>query len=415
MEWTTCLKETLAYIEAHLESEMDLGAMAAHVFVSPYYLQKGFQILTGYSIGDYVRSRRLYEAALRLIRTDEKVLDVALRYGYETPESFTKAFTRFHGVTPSALRREPGTIRRFLPLTVRIEITGGSTMDYVISPVWGFKVIGFQRVFSYDTAYEEIPRFWDEICERYCTRTIYAGLAPSCPEEQAIIDNCIGEYGVCIDDLGGGKFRYLIAGRYTGGPVPDGMTLYEFPTGEWAKFKAVGPLPGSLQSLNTRIFKEWLPGNTDYEMAGSYNIEWYSCDGEKSDDDYECGIWVPVKRYQKEAEERWGDTGAYRESAARTAARTPEENAAAGEGLMRLFARFGEQKDGDPAEAGALAEELQTYITEHYYPCTPEILKSLGAMYTGDERFRRNIDRMGGEGTAAFAAKAIELYCQKKE
>ena len=75
------------------------------------------------------------------------------------------------------------------------------------------------------------------------------------------MDNCIGEYGVCIDDLSDGRFRYLIAGKYTGGPVPEGMVLYEFPRGEWAVFDCVGPNPQTLQSVNTRIFQEWLPGN----------------------------------------------------------------------------------------------------------------------------------------------------------
>ena len=111
---------------------------------------------------------------------------------------------------------------------------------------------------------------------------------------RAIIDNCIGEYGVCIDNAG--KLRYLIAGRYTGGDVPDGMTLFEFPQGEWVKFKCKGPMPDALQSLNTKVFKEWLPGNPEFEIAGGYNIEWYSCDGEKTDENYESGIWVPVKR-----------------------------------------------------------------------------------------------------------------------
>ncbi len=171
-------------------------------------------------------------------------------------------------------------------------------MDYVVSPAWGMRFIGFERVFDYETSYREIPAFWDEICEKYCNHTIYAGLAPSCPEEQAIIDNCIGEYAVCIDDgsAGTGRFRYLIAGRYTGGEVPEGMSFVTLPQGEWAKFRCVGPIPEALQSLNTQIFREWLPGNPEWEMAGNYNVEWYSTDGYKTDADYQSAIWVPVKK-----------------------------------------------------------------------------------------------------------------------
>ena len=111
------------------------------------------------------------------------------------------------------------------------------------------------------------------------------------------MDNCIGEYGVCIDDVGGGRFRYLIAGKYTGGPVPEGMVLYEFPRHEWAVFDCVGPCPQTLQSVNTRIFQEWLPGNPDYELSGNATVEWYDCiNGEMTDPDYHSAIWVPVQR-----------------------------------------------------------------------------------------------------------------------
>lgn len=297
-EWLSSLRAALDYIEAHLEDDVDVASVAAHVYLSPMYLGRGFQIVTGCTIGEYIRSRRLYEAALVLAAGEASVLDTALRFGYETPEAFTKAFTRFHGASPSVIRREPARIRHFLPFRINLSITGGDMMEqkFVVSPMWGMKLIGFEREFSYEEGQREIPKFWDEICEKYCNHTIYAGLAPSCPEERAIIDNCIGEYGVCVDDIGGGKFRYLIAGRYTGGEVPATMKIVELPGGEWAKFTAVGPMPEALQRVNNYVFREWLPGNPDYELAGLYNLEWYSCDGNKDDADYQSGVWVPVRK-----------------------------------------------------------------------------------------------------------------------
>lgn len=297
-EWLSSLRAALDCIEDHLEDDVDVTFVAEHVYMSPLTLGRGFQIVTGYTVSEYIRSRRLFEAARVLASGETSVLDTALRFGYETPEAFTKAFTRFHGATPSAVRRDPTLIRRFFPLRIHLSITGGEKMEhkYVVSPMWGFKLIGFEREFSYDEGYREIPEFWDEICEKYCNHTIYAGLAPSCPEEQAIIDNCIGEYGVCLDDIGGGKFRYLIAGRYTGGEVPASMRLVELPGGDWAKFTAVGPMPDALQRVNDYVFREWLPGNSEYEIAGAYNLEWYSCDGNKDDADYQSGVWVPVRR-----------------------------------------------------------------------------------------------------------------------
>ena len=251
--------------------------------------------MTGYGIGEYIRNRRLYLAALDLQRTDEKVIDIALRYCYETPESFSKAFVRFHGATPTKVR-DGAAVNVFLPMTIKLSIQGGHQMEYKITPMFPFKVIGFQKVFDNETAYAEIPKFWDEICEKYAAN-VYAGNAPANPYEQALMDNCIGEYGVCIDDIGGGKFRYLVAGKYTGGDVPEGMVVYEFPRSDWAVFDCIGPIPEALQSVNTRIFSEWLPGNPDYELCGNASVEWYDCvNGEKTDPDYHSAIWVPVKR-----------------------------------------------------------------------------------------------------------------------
>ena len=106
----------------------------------------------------------------------------------------------------------------------------------------------------------------------------------------------VGEFGVCVEDEGDTEhFRYYIAGAYQGGEVPEGMKVVESPASEWAKFKCTGAMPEALQTVNTRIFKEWLPGNGEYEMAHQLNIEWYS-GGDTDSDTYESAIWIPVKR-----------------------------------------------------------------------------------------------------------------------
>lgn len=295
MEWLNSIRTAIDYMEEHLENDISAQDVADRVFLSPFFLQRGFSLMTGYGIGEYLRNRRLYQAALDLQKTDDKVIDVALRYCYDTPESFTKAFSRFHGATPMQVR-DGAVINVFLPLKINITIHGGSQMDYKITPMFPFKVIGFQKIFDVETSYTEIPKFWNEICEKYANN-VYAGNPPANPYEQAIVDNCIGEYGVCIDDMGDSKFRYLIAGRYTGGDVPDGMVVYEFPRGEWAVFNCIGPNPETLQSVNTQVFTEWLPGNPEYELSGNASVEWYDCvNGEMTDPDYHSAIWVPVKR-----------------------------------------------------------------------------------------------------------------------
>ena len=297
MEWLTAIRKAIGYIESHISEDVCAQDVSDEVFISPYIFSKGFAVMTGYSVSEYIRNRRLYLAAIELRETDRNVLDIALDYGYDTPESFTKAFSRFHGSTPTAVR-SGAPYKTFLPLKINVTLNGGNQMEYKIVKMFKMKLIGFQRVFSEENAYEEIPKFWDEICEKYAYN-VYAGNEPANAYERAIVDNCIGEYAVCIDDLGGNKFRYLLAGRYTGGEVPEGMATYEFPTGEWAVFDCYGPVPEAFQSLNTRIFREWLPGNPEFELSGSATVEWYDCiNGEKTDPDYHSAIWLPVKKKQ---------------------------------------------------------------------------------------------------------------------
>lgn len=162
-------------------------------------------------------------------------------------------------------------------------------MDYSIQTMEAVQVIGVSGRFSGETSYQEIPKFWDRhwACRQ---KGEYS------PEMIAALERCsVGEFGICIcDDLRDGTFRYMIAGRYDGGTVPEGLEVYTLPGATWARFRSIGPLPDALQGLNTEIFQSWLPENPQYEMDGSYSVEWYSC-GDGSSADYESAIWIPVK------------------------------------------------------------------------------------------------------------------------
>lgn len=299
MEWTEALNRTIAFAESHLRSRLTVADLAKAAGISAFHLQRGFRIITGFSLGEYVRNRRLYCAALEIANTERSVLDIALDFQYETAESFTKAFSRFHGSTPSQVRsagakKSALPVTPFLPVTISIHVTGGNKMDYAVAAVKGFTVIGFERELPFENSYATVPQFWDEISGRYLDR-LWGGKTPETPQEKAVMEHGIGEFGICIEGADGGKFRYLIAGLYKGGEVPDGMTTFDVPAGEWAKFRAVGPLPGALQAVNTRVFKEWLPGNPDWEAAAQYNIEWYST-GDPDSPDYLSEIWLPVRR-----------------------------------------------------------------------------------------------------------------------
>lgn len=122
-----------------------------------------------------------------------------------------------------------------------------------------------------------------------------------------------------------------------------------------------------------------------------------------------------MDKYAAEARAKWGETKAYQEFCRKTAGQTPAQMTATGEALMDIFAEFGAIRHLSPAseEAQALVSKLKGFITEHYYTCTNQILKGLGQMYIAGDSMTENIDKAGGEGTAAFVHKAIEEYCSR--
>lgn len=169
-------------------------------------------------------------------------------------------------------------------------------MDYTIEEMKPFQLIGFEKSFTYEEAYQEIPAFWNEIFNQRIL-PLFMKKAPKTKQEETIFNCKVGEFGVSMDDMPDtGRFRYLIAGIYTQGDVPDGMTVCEIPALSWAKFSCIGPLPGALQSVNTKIFSEWLPNNPEYELAAGISLEWYSSEGKTTDPDYESAVWIPVKK-----------------------------------------------------------------------------------------------------------------------
>lgn len=116
MEWSESISKAINYIESHITEELTIADIAKHAIISPYYFQKGFSMLCGFTVGEYIKKRRLTLAGSELISTDRKIIDIALRYGYDSPDSFTKAFLRFHGATPTAIRKGKAMIKSFAPL-----------------------------------------------------------------------------------------------------------------------------------------------------------------------------------------------------------------------------------------------------------------------------------------------------------
>ena len=132
MDWAQAISEAVRYIESHITDDITVCDVADHVNISPFYFQKGFSILCGFSLMEYVRNRRMALAGQELITSDVTVMELAMKYGYDSPDSFTRAFSRFHGYTPLAVRRNKTMVKTFAPLNLTISLKGGYSMDYRI-------------------------------------------------------------------------------------------------------------------------------------------------------------------------------------------------------------------------------------------------------------------------------------------
>lgn len=284
MEWSMVIAKAVEYMESHITEDITMYEVANHVNISPFYFHKGFSILCGYTIAEYIRSRRMALAGEELITTHITVTDLAMKYGYDSIDSFTKAFTRFHGYTPIAVRKEKLMLKTFAPLKLTISLKGGYIMDYRIVQKEAFSVLCASKEFDYKNAKEEIPGFWKD---HYAS-----GMG----------EQICGMFGINIDpQMGSEKFEYLIADIYNPAKdIPEGLTVKTIPGFTWAVFPCKGALPDSLQDVNTKIFSEWLPALQDYEFAAGYCVEMYDLPTKypkgTTDENYYSEIWIPIKR-----------------------------------------------------------------------------------------------------------------------
>lgn len=277
------MNRTIAYIEEHLLEELHVPMIAAATGILESDLQKTFYALTGISIVEYIRRRRLSLAGYELQKGDQSVLDVALKYGYTSPDSFTRAFRQMHGITPSAVKKGGCLLKSYGKITFVLTIKGVNAMNYKIVKKDEMRIIGFKKWFSTenDSQLTEIPKMWDSVTEEM--KHVITELS-----------NNDGVIGLCADMYNGG-FDYWI-GCMSDRECPNDLEEMTIPPSLWAVFEVIGsmrPLPNPMQDVWKRIYSEWLP-NSGYKYAMLPEIEYYSA-GDMMADDYRSEIWIPIK------------------------------------------------------------------------------------------------------------------------
>lgn len=291
MDWITGIQKAVDYVEAHITEPIDYEEAAKQAYSSSFHFQRVFSILCGFTLGDYIRMRRLSLAGNELASSGIRVIDAAFKYGYDTPESFSRAFNRFHGVSPSSARQGGAALKSFSPLSVKLILDGGNMMKYRIETKDAFQIICKKKKISCkaELTTEEISRFWQE-CNMDGTIPALCKYIP----ENNIFPNCIvgASFGKDASDT---EFPYAIGAHYNGMPVGDAdLTLEMIPAHTYVVFPCTGKMPEAFQKLYQQIYSEFFP-TSEYQPCGGTDFEAYPS-ANVSDPGYTCEIWVAVEK-----------------------------------------------------------------------------------------------------------------------
>ncbi|RDY26298.1 AraC family transcriptional regulator [Romboutsia weinsteinii] len=282
MEWLDKLNEALEYIEGNLDGEIEYENAAKIACCTVYHFQRMFSYIAGVPLSEYIRNRRLTKAAFDL-QGGEKVIDVALRYGYESPTAFNRAFQKIHQVSPSIAQKEGTFLKAYPPISFKITIKGVEEMNYSIVKKEEMRIVGVKCLLekNVEDNFKTVPKLWQDVAQNGNLNKIVS----------LMDSNSKGILGVsaCMDNLD--KWEYYIATE-TNKEIVGGMTEYIIPACTWAVFPGEGPMPTAIQDIEKRAITEWLP-TSGYEYADAPDIEVY-LNQDPANSKFE--VWIPIRK-----------------------------------------------------------------------------------------------------------------------
>ncbi len=282
------MNDALKYIEENLCSEVNFGEMARIAGCSEYHFRRMFSFLAGMPLGEYVRRRRLSVAASELLTGNKRVIDLAMQYGYESPDAFSKAFHSMHGITPAQARKNLKPIKAFPPMTFQLTIKGGNIMEYRITEKGPFNIVGFRKRITMQ--FEGINPQMDSIMQKL-TPEAAAELKSLCDVEPSGILSVSANFQERTRE--GGELDQFI-GVATTKPAPGRYDALPVAASAWGVFTAVGSFPKAIQDTWAKIYAEWLPAS-GYELTGGPEILWNESQ-DTSKNNYRSEIWIPIKK-----------------------------------------------------------------------------------------------------------------------
>ncbi|MDE6699953.1 MAG: AraC family transcriptional regulator [Acetatifactor sp.] len=280
MEWVEGLNKSMNYIEEHLTDEIDYEQLGRIAGCSTYHFQRMFTYMAGVPLAEYIRRRKMSLAAVDIQGGEEKIIDIAEKYGYQSPTAFNRAFQSIHGIAPSAVKGEGVPVKSYPPITFKIIVKGAEEMNYRIETKDAFRIIGVSAPLDREIEknFAVVPNLWQKAVADGTIQKL-AGMMNTPP---------MGLLGVsaCNDEE---QWKYFIAVSSTG--EVDEFEEYLVPASTWAIFPGSGTNQ-SIQELEQRIVTEWLP-TSGYEYANAPDIEVY-LNPDPQNAQYE--VWIPVMK-----------------------------------------------------------------------------------------------------------------------
>lgn len=297
MDWIAGIQNAIDYIEDHLTESIDYETVAKVSFSSSYHFQRVFSILSGYTLGEYIRNRRLSLAGTELSTGREKVIDIAAKYGYESPDSFAKAFQKFHGITPSQARGNGAVLKNFSRLSFKISLEGGSIMNYRIEEKPAMLLTGYKRRFT-GTPNDKKSQDHYFACENRVLQYILEGMSRQCDITYQVLTN-----------FGPDGYDFYFAYQ-----MPDwALKDFDEELGEMAKHYEHLQIPGGkylvletercmypvdlVDDLRKQAVTEWLP-SSGYALRDAPEIgviHWpYEEGNDEVNNSHYCEIWLPI-------------------------------------------------------------------------------------------------------------------------
>lgn len=279
----------IKFIEENLTNEIDFKEVARLAYCSEYHFKRMFSFLAGISLSEYIRRRRLTLAAFELKNNNIKVIDIAIKYGYSSPDSFARAFQHLHGITPSEARSNGHSLKAYPPMSFQLSIKGGSEMNYRIEEKEAFRIIGIKKrvPIIFNGVNPEIASMWKSLDEK----TINELKNLSNVEPLGLLSASVNFSEGRLEEKG--ELDHYI-GAATTRECPDNLTQLKVDASTWAVFEAVGPFPETLQNVWGRIYSEWFP-SSNYEQREGPEILWNE-NKDITSPTFKSEIWIPVMK-----------------------------------------------------------------------------------------------------------------------